>query len=210
MATSADPPSGGVEWHPVAPVAGPPAKLRPGRVWYWMALGVFLAGVAWVVVGFVVLVGRVDSFQRVPIPGTGVISLERGGYVIYYEGPGASSGAYPAFHFNARPVPGSGARPHSVTVTLYSGSLTYHFGSHEGIALFSLQAARPGRFLYRGTSSPAVPGSHLAFGSSIAGWIAVIAVPAVVLVLAGIAGAIVVAIIRHIRAKRARVPQPLS
>src|SRR5712691_11887590 len=69
MATSAGPPGGGGEAYPVAPVALPPAKLRPGRAWYWVALAVFLAGVAWGVVAFVVIIGRVDSFQGVPFPG---------------------------------------------------------------------------------------------------------------------------------------------
>src|SRR5713101_3850174 len=100
MATSAGPPGGGGEAYPVAPVALPPAKLRPGRAWYWVALAVFLAGVAWGVVAFVVIIGRVDSFQRVPFPGTGVISLARGGYVVYYEGPGASNGDVPAGHID--------------------------------------------------------------------------------------------------------------
>ena len=91
MATSAGTPGGGGEAYPVAPAAPPPAKLRPGRVWYWVALAVFLAGVAWGVVALVVIIGRVDSFQRTPYPGTGVISLARGSYVVYYEGPGAGT-----------------------------------------------------------------------------------------------------------------------
>ena len=206
MATFAGPPDGGSGPEAVAPVAPPPAKLRPGSVWYWVALAVFLAGVAWAVVAFGVLVGKVDSFPRVPDPGTGVISLARGGYVIYYEGPGASSGAV-AGHVDVRPVSGVAAVG---SLMSYSSSVAYHFGSHEGRAVLSLQIARPGRFQVRATSSVAVPGSHLAFGSSIAGWIVAAVVPAVVLGLAGIAGAIVVAIIRQTRVKRARRPQPLS
>src|SRR5215469_7843031 len=201
MVTSAGPPGGGGEASAVAPVALPPAKLRPGRVWYWVALAVFLAGVAWGVVAFVSIIGRVDSFQRVPYPGTGVISLTRGSYVIYYEGPGASSGDLPPGHVDVLPLSGS---PDVGNLTSYSGSLTYQFGSHEGTAAANLPIIRSGRFQVRSTSSAAPPGSHLAFGSSIAGWIVGTAVPTAVLVLAGIVGAIVVAIIRHMRAKRAR------
>ena len=207
MVTSAGPPGGGGEASAVAPVAPPPAKLRPGRVWYWVALAVFLAGVAWGVVAFVASVGRVDSFQRVPYPGTGVISLTRGDYVIYYEGPGASSGDVPAGNVNVLPLSGS---PDVGNMTSYSGSLTYQFGSHEGKAIASLPITRSGRFRVRSTASAAPSGSHLAFGSSIAGWIVAAAVPTAVLVLAGIVGAIVVAIIRHTRAKRARLPQLLE
>src|SRR5215831_8152494 len=98
MATSWVPPGSGGEASAVAPVTVPPAKLRAGRVWYWVALAVFLVGVAWAAVAFVVIIGRVDSFQRVPFPGTGVISLARGGYVVYYEAPTSSSGDVPDGH----------------------------------------------------------------------------------------------------------------
>jgi hypothetical protein len=201
MATTAGPPGGAGEAYPVAPVALPPAKLRPGRAWYWVALAVFLAGVAWGVVAFVVIIGRVDSFQRVPYPGTGVISLARGSYVVYYEGPGAASGNVPAGHIYVLSRSGPGAVGRMAS---YSGSLTYQFGSHTGTAAGTLPINRSGRYRIQSTSSAASPGSHLAVGSSIAGWIVAAAVPAAVLVLAGIVGAIVVAIIRHTRAKRAR------
>jgi hypothetical protein len=48
----------------VAPTSMPPAKIRPGRVWYWVALAVLLAGVAWAVVASVLLFGRVGSFPE--------------------------------------------------------------------------------------------------------------------------------------------------
>ena len=207
MVTSAGPPGGGGKTYPVAPVALPPAKLRPGRVWYWVALAVFLAGVAWGAVAVVASVGRVDSFQRVPYPGTGVISLARGGYVVYYEGTGASSGDVPAGHMDVMPLSGSAAVG---SLTSYSGSLTYQFGSREGKAIASLPITGSGMFRVRATSSAAPPGGHLAFGSNMAGWIVAAIVPTVVLMLAAIIGAIVVAIIRHTRAKRARLPPLLS
>lgn len=160
-------------------------------------MAVALAGVAWVVVGFVVIIGQVDSFPRVPEPGTGVLILHSGGYVIYYEGPGASNGAVPGGHVGVRALSGSAAVG---SITAYPGSMTYQFGSREGSAVARMQIVRPGRFLVRAISSAALPGSHLAFGPSIAGWIVAAVVPAILLVLTGIAGAIVVAIIRHRRA----------
>jgi hypothetical protein len=57
---------------------------------------VFLGGVAWVAVGLVTLNNKIDSFQRVALPGPGEVSLDHsGGYVIYYEGPGAADGNVP-------------------------------------------------------------------------------------------------------------------
>jgi len=72
-------------------------KLRPSRAWYWVALVVFLAGVGWLGGRLYMLAQQVDSFQRVAAPGSGEVSLDHsGGYVIYYEGPGAADGNVPA------------------------------------------------------------------------------------------------------------------
>jgi hypothetical protein len=159
--------------------------------------------VAWVVVGFLMIIGHVDSFPRVPAPGTGVLTLPSGGYVIYYEGPGASNAS---FHIDMTALSGSAAIG---SLTRYSGgSITYQFGSHGGSAIAVVQIARPGRFLVRFTSSSLPAGGHLAFGPSIAGWIAATVIPSLVLVLAGIGGVIAVAIIRHTRARRAPPPLP--
>ena len=207
MAAYTSPPTGGGAAN-VAPTSMPSAKIRPGRVWYWVALAVLLAGVAWAVVASIVLFGRVDSFLRVPDPGQGTISLTHsGGYVIYYEGPGASNGNVPAG--NIRVIPESaGAAVKSITA--FSGSMTYQIGSREGTAVAHLQIAAPGRFLVQATSSGAPPGSHLAIGSNISGGIVAIVLPALVLTLAAVGGAIVVAVVRHTRIKRARLPQLLG
>ena len=202
MATSVGPPTGGGAANAAAPTSLPPAKIRPGRVWYWVALAVFLAGVAWAVVALVVVFRQVDSFPRVPDPGQGVVSLTHGGgYVIYFEGPGASSGNVPAGHVSVTALSGSGVK----SITSFSGSLTYQMGAREGSAVANLQIAAPGRFLVRATSSGAPPGSHLAIGSSLAGGIVAVVIPSLVLVLAAIVGAIVVAVVRHERIRRARL-----
>ena len=213
MATSARSPGGWGEAHAIAPVALLPAKLRPGRVWYWVALAVFFTGVAWWVVSFVTVTGRVNSFQRVPFPGTGVISLMRGDYVIYYEGRGASSGTVPEGHTYLYSLSESAAGG-NIAMTPYSGSLTYQFGTHVGAAAGTVQIPVSGRYRVLSTSS-APRGGRLAFGSNISAWIdgAVVpaaVVPAAVLMLAGVVGAIVVAVIRHKRLKRARLPQLLE
>jgi hypothetical protein len=208
MATSIGPPSGGDAANAAAPTSLAPAKIRPGRVWYWVALAAFLAGVAWTVIALVVIFGRVNSFPRVPDPGQGVISLTHsGGYVIYYEGPGASSGDVPAGHVSVTALSASAAVQ---SITPFSGSLTYQIGSREGRAVAHLQIAAPGRFLVQARSSGAPPGSHLAIGSNLVGGIVVAVVPSVVLILAAIAGAVVVAVVRHTRIQRARRPQGLG
>ena len=96
---------GGEQAQPTPPSVTSSAKLRPGRVWYWVALLVLLAGAAWLVVGLVRVNNQIDSFQRVALPGTGEVSLDHsGGYVIYYEGAGAADGDIPAFNVTVTPV----------------------------------------------------------------------------------------------------------
>jgi hypothetical protein len=100
-----------------------------------------------------------------------------------------------------------------VTITPQSGSLTYQFGSHVGAAAGTVQIPVSGR--YRVQSISALRGGYLAFGSSVARWIAGAAVPAAVvpaaiLMLAGVVGAIAVAIIRHKRLEHARLLQLLE
>ena len=175
-------------------------KVRPGRIWYLAALAVFLGGVAWLVIGLLSLGNQIDSFPRVPLPAGGAVTLNHGGgYVIYYEGPGAKSGQIPGFHVRIVPTASS---PQVGSLKTYSGSLTYSFGSHQGRAVLTLQIARGGRFLVEPSGAP----SHadLAFGSSIAGGIVGIVLGSLGLIFAGIAAAIVLLVIRIVKTRRAR------
>jgi hypothetical protein len=91
----------------------------------------------------------------------------------------------------------------------YSGELTYSFGSREGRAVLTLEVAQPGTFVIEATDAPGVAGgSSLAVDSSIAGDIVRIVVPSAIAMVAAVGGAIVIAIVRHSRAKRARSPAP--
>jgi hypothetical protein len=174
--------------------------VRPGRVWYLVALAVLLVGVAWIVLGLISVSRQVDSFPRVPLPAGGTVALDHsGGYVIYYEGPGASRGQVPSFHVRIFPAAVGSLRP-------YASSVTYSFGSHQGRAVLTLRVVHPGRFRVEPSGAPAVPGgSDLAFGSSIAGRVAGTVLPSIALIFLGIIGAIVVGIIRVARVRRARV-----
>jgi hypothetical protein len=186
--------------------ATPPAKLRPARAWYWVALVVFLAGVGWLGGGLYLVAERVDSFQRVPLPGEGEVSLDHsGGYVIYYEGPGAETGNVPDFTVNMTPRSASAAVQ---GLEHYESSVTYSFGSREGRAVFTLQVASPGTFLIEATDAPATSrDSSLAIGSSIAGRIVGIAVASVVFMVVAVGGAIAIAIVRH-RRRRSTTAYP--
>ena len=174
--------------------------MRPGRIWYLAALAVFLGGVAWLVIGLLSLGHQIDSFPRVPLPAGGAVTLNHGGgYVIYYEGPGAKSGQIPGFHVRIVPTASS---PQVGSLKTYSGSLTYSFGSHQGRAVLTLKVARGGRFLVEPFGAPSH--SDLAFGSSIAGGIVGIVLGSLALIFAGIVAAIVLLVIRIVKTRRAR------
>jgi len=186
-----------------APLAAPKAKIRPGRIWYLAALLVLLGGVAWLVVGLLSISSHVDAFPRVAIPSGGQIMLDHsGGYVIYYEGPGAQSGQIPAFRIRVTPASASAAVQ---SLAPYNSTVTYAFGSRQGRAVLSMQISHPGRFSVETRGASNVPGgSDLAFGDSIVGGIAGIALPGGLLILAGIIGLVVIFIIRVVKNSRAR------
>lgn len=178
-------------------------QVRPGRVWYLVALAVLLVGVTWIVLGLISVGRQVDSFPRVPLPAGGTVALAHsGGYVIYYEGPGASGGLVPSFHVRIAPA----APPAAVgSRRPYASSVTYSFGSHQGRAVLTLQVVHPGRFRVEPARAPAVPGgSDLAFGSSIADRVAGTVLPGAGLIFLAIIGAIVVGIVRAARVRHAR------
>lgn len=203
--------TGQTQWQPGGapppPLAGTlataPPKVRPGRTWYLLALAVFLSGAAWLVFGILGVKGQVDAFQRVPLPQGGLVSLSHsGGYVLYYEAPGAASGQVPPF--NVTVVPAS-ADASAKSLRPYTADMTYSFGSRQGQAVLTLQVSRPGAFRIVATGTPAVAGgSYLAFGSSIAGGITGTVLAAVLLMVLGVAGGVALFIIRIVLTSRRR------
>src|SRR5215831_8209164 len=119
------------------PLAAPPARIRPGRIWYLAAVLVILGGIGWLAFGVISLGSHINSFPRVAVPDGGQVGLDRSGaYVIYYEGPGAdSAGRIPAFQVRVIPAsPSAAAR----SLTPYTGRLSYSSGSHRGRAVLTL------------------------------------------------------------------------
>jgi hypothetical protein len=181
------------------------ARVRPGRIWYLAAVVLFAAGVAWLVFGFVSLSSKVDAFSRVPLPGGGTVTLTHsGGYVVYYEGTGATTDRIPGFDVRIVPAaPPAAVTPHGLRS--YTASVTYTIGAHQGRAVLTLQVAHPGKFLVEPSGATAVAGgSDLAFGSSVAGSIVTSVLLSIVLMFLGAATAIVLFIIRLTRTRRAR------
>ena len=196
---------------PYAGAPAQPARIRPGRVWYLLGLALLLGGVAWLVIGLASLTSQINSFQRVPLPAShGVISLSHAGsYVVYYEAQGVASGRLPSFNVRINPD-SAGASVRGLTQ--YGASVSYAIGSRQGRAVLVLHVASPGKFVVIAPAAPVVAGgSYLAFGPSIAGGIVGTVVAAVLLMLLGLAGLIVLFIVRRVqisRRRRAAYPPP--
>jgi hypothetical protein len=177
-----------------------PSRIRPGRIWYLVPVLLILGGIASVVFGFVSLSSTVDSFARVPLPAGGTITLNHsGGYVVYYEGPGASSGQIPRFNVRIAPAAAIGS------LRTYAGTVNYTIGTRQGRAVLTLQVVHPGKFLVEASGAGAAPvGSDLAFGQSLGGAIVGIVLPTIGLIFLGVASWILLFVIRLTRTRRAR------
>jgi hypothetical protein len=177
-----------------------PSRIRPGRIWYLVPVLLILGGIAWVVFGFVSLSNKVDSFARVPLPAGGTVTLNHsGGYVVYYEGPGANSGQIPSFNVRIAPAAEVGS------LQSYGSSVNYTIGSHQGRAVLTLQVKHLGKFLVEASGAGAATvGSDLAFGQSIGGSIVGIVLPTIGLIFLGVASWILLFVIRLTRTRRVR------
>jgi hypothetical protein len=198
------PGSGGPD---AGPLAAPRARIRPGRIWYLVALLALLGGVVWLVFGLLSISSHVNSFPRVAIPAGGQVTLDHsGGYVVYYEGPGAQSGQIPAFQVRVTPASASAAVR---SLTSYNTSITYALGSHRGRAVLTMRVSHAGRFSVQTPGATSLPaGSDLAFGDSLVGGIAGTALLGGLLILAGIVGLVVIFIIRIVKTSLARSAAP--
>jgi hypothetical protein len=208
------PQPGGQPWGGMPPFGGqypgqPPviagtgagrSRVRPGRIWYLVPAVLIAGAIAWVVFGFVSLSNEVGSFARVPLPAGGTVTLHHsGGYVVYYEGPGADSGQIPSFNVRIAPAAAVGR------LQSYGSTVNYTIGNRQGRAVLTLQVVHPGKFVVEPLGAgAATTGSDLAFGQSIAGSIVGIVLPTIGLIFLGIASWIILFVIRLTRTRRAR------
>ena len=177
----------------VRPVTVPRPARRAGVLWYWAALVVLLAGMAWPLLGVRATDQRIASLQRVALPAGGRVVLAHAGtYVVSYEAPGAADRAVPGFRVRARPL-GASLR---VSLRLDTSGGVYATGPVEGIAVLDLTASGPGAVYLDGPGAPAVPsGSALAVGSPLPGLLVTV-LPGIGLMLLGVGGIILVATLR--------------
>jgi len=199
--------------------------IRPSRLWYWVAgcaLAAALVCIALAVAGFLSVNRQIRDFQRVPVPGQGVVAFAQpGGYVLYVEMPGnccsltASSLAnatFPSWSMRVALVPvGGGPR---VPISTWHGlTENYSVTGHEGQTAMYATVGRAGRYVLNARN--VVPGSitNVAVGPGI-GHSALIslvlfAIGLFILLPAGLAvGAVTAA--RRRRARRSLLQEPMQ
>ncbi|HEU5003068.1 MAG TPA: hypothetical protein VFW71_09860 [Actinomycetota bacterium] len=183
----------------------PPAG--PSKAGYWIggvviAVGLLGAGL----VGAAVLrvyVRRIDNFQRMPLTGTELLTLDPGGYVIYYEGSGVPDHV-PLVTVSL--VPSGGTQ--RVTIGRYGGSwgrafVAYKIDGHNGEGIAAFRIPKPGGDFQ--ITSASVGTGGLAVGRSVAPLLVGAVISALGLgVLALVIGLLVII---HTAVKRGKVRQ---
>jgi hypothetical protein len=161
------------------PAAYPPPPvisaepLKPSGWWFGVAAGVAVAGIVIAIIVFVAaingLVDQVNDFQRVTLPGSDTVTLESaGGYTIYHEFDGASSdsGFAPGVSVT---IAGPDGEP--VEVKTYDATVTYSWGGHEGIAVYSFTVDQPGDYTVSAEGETGQVAIGRGIGSSLVGGI---------------------------------------
>jgi hypothetical protein len=198
--------------------------IRPSRLWYWVAAAAVVASIvclAVVAVSFVrwlnheteqfvrspeKLPQQIDEFQRVPIPGQAEVSFaEPGGYILYFEAPGAGEEGASTPPFTVSIVPAGGGQ--AVAIHPYGGSLRYSFPPHSGQAVGTFRIDQPGRFVVRAEGAPGAMPANVAVGRSIFDDIALPPPWTVLAAVTLLVGGVVLAVVVTIRRSRARSRQ---
>ena len=174
----------------------------PSKKGYWLGAAIIvlagLGAIVWFGLGFSRFSDRIDGFQRVPTNSQGEVTFdETGGYVIYFEGPGASEGEIPTGQAQLTPV--GGGDP--VALDDYESDFTYDLNGHEGVAVLTFDVDQPGTYLLESESEGE---GELAVGRSVAGTLVTSVVGGLALGGLGLVAGVVVLIVTAVRRRGAR------
>jgi hypothetical protein len=188
---------------------------RASRGGYVLAAVLFVLSVAIGVGGVVAaaqaLSDRVDGFQRVGVPGSAQVHLDRAGsYTFYYEAVGLGNEeetgvSLPPVQLSLKAVDGGAP----VAVDRYRGSFNYSIGGYEGFAVATARIDRPGTYHLR-TEATIEPGiADVAIGRSLARGLAGTLVAAFA-AFGTFVAAVVIAIVTAVRRRDARLAVPVT
>ncbi|MEA2829125.1 MAG: hypothetical protein QOG43_3564 [Actinomycetota bacterium] len=174
----------------------------PSKRGYWLGGAIIvvagIVAIAWFGLGFSRFSDRIDNFQRVSTNGSGEVTFDKaGGYVIYFEAPGASDGDIPSGQAQLTPVDGGDPVP----LESYDADFTYDIGGHSGVAVLTADIQAPGSYTLE---SEAEGEGELAVGKSVAGTLVSSVVGAMALGGLGFVTGVVVLIVTAVRRRGAR------
>lgn len=131
----------------------------PGRIWYLVAVGIFLAGMAAMAVFLLTrLTGFDEGLTRFIVPGEQALTLDAGNYTIFHEAQSVIDGKiYASSGLGGLMVNVTGADGGEVALRS-SGSGRYTFGGHTGFAVFDFTAASAGAYVVAGRYADGAPG----------------------------------------------------
>ena len=192
---------------PASPPGTAPPPARPSTRGYWLGGGLLAAvtagAVVWVVLAFVGWAHHLDGFQRVTVPGSATVHLDRPTTrVLYYERQGDASATDPT----GIQVTGPGGAV--VLVERYGADLRYDVpggSGRVGRAVASFRADRPGDYRVAvDVTAGTPPGSTLAMGDDVMWEVAPHLVGAAALFLVGAAAGVGLLVLTRTRRAPAR------
>jgi hypothetical protein len=130
---------------------GAAAATPPGRIWYLVALAIFIAGMATMAIFLLTrLTGMEDGMVRVVVPGEHRLALAAGTYTIFHETESVIDGKiYSSSGLSGLTV--SVTAPDGATVPLTAASSgRYSFSGHTGFAVFDFAAPTAGDYTLAG------------------------------------------------------------
>jgi hypothetical protein len=136
----------------------------------------------------------------VPTNGEGELELDEGGYVIYYEAPGADEGDIP----DGRAFVTSDDTGDELPLETYDSELSYDNGDHAGRAVLTFEVEEPGTYLLE---SDTEGDGDLAVGRSVAGKLVTTIVGSMALGGLGVIVGVVILIVTAVRRRNARARQ---
>lgn len=124
----------------------------PGRIWYIVALVIFLAGMAGMAAFLLTRLMSMDSgLTRFVVPGEQTLTLEAGSYTIFHEPQGVvDDKIYAGGSIEGMTVSVTGPDGRAVPLSA-AGSGRYSFGGHTGFAVFDFTAASAGQYVIAGS-----------------------------------------------------------
>ncbi|MBL8673949.1 MAG: hypothetical protein IPK81_12270 [Rhodospirillales bacterium] len=181
----------------------------PGRIWYFVAAAIFVASIAGAVwIAIARTGGMTAGLTQIVVPGGATLELKTPGtYTIFHERTSQVDGrVYESTGISGmRVAVRSVATGKSLVVRSPSGSSTYNFGGRSGRSVLAFDVDQPGAYeLTAGyDDGRREPRTVLAVGSGFLGALFATIALSMGIAFAGIAAALLIAIITLLRRRRA-------